>query len=1555
MPENETADTSATTVLAAEPPTKERFAHWIPGKWSSHPVALKRQRFWLFAIGLIPLVALAVVGFVAFSDFRSWIDLIVHPGRVVMLVAFAIAFAVGVVGTVSLINLMGRAGVGNKDYGEGNLEISKTIVVVSSLLWLLPLAATFLPSVRGRGSLIFLLNLLCFVPLGVVLLMVLFGGNRKHKPEEVLKRRKVWFALGSFFAALCVLSLLTDVHALLRRVGWLKSVPLVSAGMLQIILLATLFPISTICFTIWEICKKAVPQQSGQIVPDAKAPEQKKPWYRRLWDFFFGGKAEPSEETTSYPKWADALRQYMDVVVRGVKIGEVEPLVGIDVASIDQDNPELELLMGGLKPTADQSKFYQRLKDAYCDRVAGTKKYTEQGVESVHCASPDIVLQGEVGSGRTESLIVAALYGAIVRGQNVVFVTNCQRLSDFVVGKINGRLKSLMLQNYVQCFQLTASPWLLDATHRGLPCIYVGTPSAVEQHLFDSPGRINDTVSPHQRRFIQETDLLLFDDMTDMDVEVRSHLVFIVDKLRLLYASEDIVPQCVFVTQKLHKIGMTKFVSRLFDGIEDDFNYDNQIVLRNRPLDKGWKMSIHTNFVATPEAVCKEVVKWCVVNGLNVLLYRKGVGRAFCSDYKERIKKELLKDPQNAPPQEILQTLSDRIAVVSSLDGSDDELSRSQRTQDGIGAVLYFPELTGESCMAIRLNLAGGEPVFIRILECPETIDESLPGSIPLLPNNTAVPLRNAHLKSVIRFIPQGTPIRAVVWNNFGVDAGSARVGGIQSKETETWIFDKWRDEQDAFMVQERDSAMSDTIDLSTLPETDGFDVIRTGDGRRLVFGKVENDDSIKCVDHLAWIKDENKTDSFIKGLRTDLAHTNVMTRSYDGEAYTVDHLVAVKNGAGNEYRILAKMWNGDGNDFELPIKSYSWEVESVCAPTSVALHDHLVEFKLPLKRNRYRSAHVSIGGFGNFNGRQYGLDKPVEFEHSVRYAGFGLCPAGIEGRVVGAYTQTTLVGKWTTNRECGFSPVATHLFTAALKRLLPDLPFFASCPVFFVSDRPDAVSEAILWVIEPINSGETAYPVLKDVFTGALNPDGGGIVPAVIQLIRTMAKALGGIHDRASFIAYLRLLSGVAYEVDEFTIELLESDLARTLALVDGFEQRIRGTISIPSVIQPLVPPSLRTTWMMAPRPKDDFTGLTVGDWNAEPILSYVKPLVLGEDNDIGSVACKWKFEDHRFEFRVGFQDDNDNQQYVNSFMTWNDRAVGGINGMVYAEYGVNDPHREYVRDVAVRLKHIFDEWVAPSEDNKRRLAEFLLYFVQSGMDYKKDPNNKRSDWPRFPSETLANGAGDCEDTSILYMELLRHVGIESALFSVPRHACVGVAVPITRTTDGEEPVVYGWADKQYVYAETAMSRGHQVVLGTDCKDKDGQSTVSPSSIEHVVPTPMELGMNAIRILNVSAAHGKATVTVMVKEPNFVPARIAVVGYARFNKYVFDEPSPGASVFLGGLILPVPETSVARACDIALDFSNVGGKGSWWLDIFVCDPASGKTLGHFVGGESFS
>ena len=134
---------------------EESFAKQIPGHWSSHPDALKKERLWIVAVGLLPLAILAVIGFFALSDFHAWMALLSHPGRVVKIASVAVSFFIGVCGTAALVNLMGRAGVGNADLGDDGLEISKTAIAVCSFLWLLPLAATFLPGVVGRGSLIF--------------------------------------------------------------------------------------------------------------------------------------------------------------------------------------------------------------------------------------------------------------------------------------------------------------------------------------------------------------------------------------------------------------------------------------------------------------------------------------------------------------------------------------------------------------------------------------------------------------------------------------------------------------------------------------------------------------------------------------------------------------------------------------------------------------------------------------------------------------------------------------------------------------------------------------------------------------------------------------------------------------------------------------------------------------------------------------------------------------------------------------------------------------------------------------------------------------------------------------------------------------------------------------------------------------------------------------------------------------------------------------------------------------------------------------------------------
>ena len=1262
------------------------------------------------------------------------------------------------------------------------------------------------------------------------------------------------------------------------------------------------------------------------------------------------------------PKWIGKMRNDFVKKFPNVSVGDVEPLVVIDTVGVSDDDPELELLMGGLKPTLDQSAFFARLKKSYCERVSGRKAENKDGSTAQHCLSPDIILQGDVGSGRTESLMAAALYGAVARGQNVLLITNCHSQSELAVRKINSRLKALLLENYVQCFILKETPWLLDKTQRGLPCIYVGTPAALESYVFDAPSRVVDNVSDRQRDFLQSMGLLLFDDMTDLDVVVRSHLFFIVDKLRLLYASEEIVPQCVFVAGRLHRLGEDQLLKRLFDGQEDEFNCENKVLLRNRSATKGWKVTICTDFVAAPESVCKEIVKWCIRSGLNVLLYRKGVGRNVCLDYKEQIKRDLLSSKEEMHSQKILDSLSDRLIIVSRLDGSDEELSRVQGRRVDVNAVLYFPELVGECGLAIRLNLGEGDPVFIRILECKEIAEQTVPSNIPLLPGNTAVPLRVCHLKNVIRFIRPHLPIKAIVWNNFGVDANAARVGQIQMQGAETWIFDKWKADDDAFVVQENASRMSESVDISVLPEMDGFDVIRTGgeSGYRLVLGRVMNDDSVGVMTpHLRWIKDKNRTDSELKGLRTDLTHTNVLTASYNGETYTIDDFVQTdppaKEGADrSSCLILAKTWSGDGTDYELPIKTFSWEVEPVCAP-GASLTNRFVEFSLPLQNNRYRKMSVEIPGFCNYMAIPPNYRGNVfKFEYSARYSGFVLCPAEIKQKILGAYTQATLIGKWSTTKECGFSPVATHLLFAAFKRVIPDLTFFASCPVFFVGERPDAVGMAILWVIEPINSGETAYPVLRDIFARALPHDETGVLYMVLQIVKRMIEPLRNLKRKEAFEAYLRILSGVAFDISEYSFDDLKKDLDDTSKLVNELEGRINGLDPRAIILRPDLPPSMRTTWMSKSHPVAEIQNLGNGSWNVKSVLKYDKGMPF--DADKGANVCKWNFEGHTYELHVGFASDKDNEEYVQSFMNWKSRSVGGNNtdGRVYAEYGVNDPHREYIKELMGKLKELFEESIAPIHGNERRFAEFLLHFVQSGMQYDKDPKNKNSDWPRFPTETLAKGGGDCEDSSILYMELLRFAGIDNALFSVPKHACVGVDVPMQRTRDGGEAVIYRWADKKYVYAETAMKKGTQRALGSDCKNDDGSSVVSESTIRHVVPTPMEVGMNRVRILNVNASRSSSIITILVKDSLMKDDTIAILCYARCARFVFDEPINCANILIGGAILPVGEPNIARACTIQFDEDKVSVLRNWWLDVFACDPKTGETIGHFVGGRYF-
>lgn len=70
-----------------------------------------------------------------------------------------------------------------------------------------------------------------------------------------------------------------------------------------------------------------------------------------------------------------------------------------------------------------------------------------------------------------------------------------------------------------------------------------------------------------------------------------------------------------------------------------------------------------------------------------------------------------------------------------------------------------------------------------------------------------------------------------------------------------------------------------------------------------------------------------------------------------------------------------------------------------------------------------------------------------------------------------------------------------------------------------------------------------------------------------------------------------------------------------------------------------------------------------------------------------------------------------------------------------------------------------------------------FVIAFVQ-GLPYYPDNVTSllHNEWPKFPIETLADGGGDCEDTSILVAALLDEWNYEVVLLELPGHMAVGV-----------------------------------------------------------------------------------------------------------------------------------------------------------------------------------
>lgn len=127
------------------------------------------------------------------------------------------------------------------------------------------------------------------------------------------------------------------------------------------------------------------------------------------------------------------------------------------------------------------------------------------------------------------------------------------------------------------------------------------------------------------------------------------------------------------------------------------------------------------------------------------------------------------------------------------------------------------------------------------------------------------------------------------------------------------------------------------------------------------------------------------------------------------------------------------------------------------------------------------------------------------------------------------------------------------------------------------------------------------------------------------------------------------------------------------------------------------------------------------------------------------------------------------------------------------YSVYVTHPYDDEYISTIVGK----FVEIATQEGYDEVQTIDLIIGFVQS-LPYASDNVTTPFDeYPRYPVETLVDGGGDCEDTSILTAALLKAYGHDVVLVSLPEHMALGVNVDASG-------VYYLYEDVNYFYLET-------------------------------------------------------------------------------------------------------------------------------------------------------
>lgn len=1083
-------------------PSKNRpFVATTLGPWSSHPDMMARQKRRLLWLGATPfllgvlVVALVLTNYRAadFANVRDWAGFLAACGGFwkkikisLAVLALAGCASAGFALTLNLLWMVGmtlgrnRAGIiAERD----RVPFPAWMVVCFSLFWLVPPA---LWACRGaftaldwRLNLVVQLsaNLLCLFPVAALLAWTRWAG-RKAGPGEELRH-----PVGHLLWALLLLALAGWVWAAPRPeffdemmeewFGWVAQCGVDIARVYDWARMG-----AAAILALWGAFHLLLWRLKVEIRP-------KKGTGRRQGRGEDGDDGEDDASGDAIPAGAQYLLAHLPPGVTAEKgpegktvyrrpVGETSPEAKAVKHGLDY------LMGGGMRPTKDQEAFFERYVEAF-GRARREFGHDHAGQDD-KTSRPDLLLVGQDGSGRTEILLAAALYAAVVRGQRVLFLCAereaCRRLAE----RATGRLEWMGVDAYVTAAELDTldvAAWL-DSESGCLPAnLLFATPDMAEKSFFLNPSTRQSAKAEAMRRLVVGFGAVFVDDFLDMPLAFRAHTAFLLDKFKLLQAAEPALAQYAVATGPLRKPdGAEALGSRLFG--EAGFDPEHNVwTLKPRECGPYWFGSLRVaardgEGGLSLEAAMEELARASVAGGFSTLLYQKGMSR----QRKETLKSDLTADATGGD-----------LEVASHFR----ELADLEAVPDN---VFYLSLAGGDAGMALRLNLEGGDAVFFRIVQ-DGAVEEAAPEEFGLLPDETALPLRIHHLRNVLQFVRSHVPVPATAWECFKISLTHPCVrelvpGANPGAISVEWLHDEIKDEVYGpgtlwpYLALENTAAfgVAGSGDFNSLPTDRGEIWKSAAGGGRLLLAVPEGDGDGARPGHLAvWRDQRNGTEIG----ESDLAHADVLAYAGQDEYTVAEAMRPGKEDAGRyAIQFLGQYRHGGDTEFIFPIRHLEWRVpRGELRVPSVSVLAEMAHFRVERTSSPTCRVDGKLCGLLNWRGEPK-MNQTLPYGHEAYLSCLVLLPTLDPGGDAMApesaeeLVQNCLDGAWRTEAGDGYSCALTHALAAALRGKMADWPFYAVAPAFWTEGREDSVGGVTIWIVEPVNSGRTAQPVLK-------------------------------------------------------------------------------------------------------------------------------------------------------------------------------------------------------------------------------------------------------------------------------------------------------------------------------------------------------------------------------------------------------------------------------------------------------------------------------------------